>query len=296
VDEVEDYRSGNKETGPNVRIFFKEKTMAIVTISREFGSPGKEIGQQLAKRLDYAYIDRAQILERMRVLGKEWAKRGEEFDEHPPSMWERNDWSYQGFVALSQSIILNFGRKDRVVLMGRGGNFLFKGIPYALRVRITMPKEARIERVMKEDKLPRKTACWFVKKIDKEMTRAVYAIYGEDWDDPTAYDMLFDLAKKTETEIIQKIVTAAKERDQFNTVEARTILRLRAIAAKVKSAIATNPRFLVPTFDTEATAEGIALCGIIHNPTEQRDIEKIAKRLAEDVSIQSELHYRGLVR
>jgi hypothetical protein len=108
--------------------------------------------------------------------------------------------------------------------------------------------------------------------------------------------MGFDLAKKKEAEIIQKIIKAVSEKEKLNTEEARKILRLRATASKVKSAVAINPRFLVPTFDVEVGEEGIILRGIIHNPAERKEIEKVAERLAKEVSIKSELHYRGLLR
>ena len=68
-----------------------------------------------------------------------------------------------------------------------------------------------------------------------------------------------------------------------------------ALAAKVKAGIATNPHFLIPTFDVVTSAEGIILRGIIHSPSEHKEIEKQAKKLAGDVLIKSELHYRRLV-
>jgi cytidylate kinase len=269
--------------------------MAIITISREFGSSCKQIGQVLASQLGYAYIDRSKIHQEIGLLGKQWQKLEEELDDHNPTMWERYDWSFQAFVALSQSIILNFGLRDRVILMGRGGNFLFKGIPYVLRIRIVMPQEARIKRVVHELEIPRKKARWLVEKIDKEMAGAVYTIYGKRWDAPSEYDMTFDLGKTRGEEIVKKIKKAVAEKEKKNTEKARAMLRLRAVAAKVKAGIATNPHFLIPTLDVEAGTGGIILHGIVHSPTEHEEIEKLAQKLAEDVPIKSELHYRGLV-
>lgn len=270
--------------------------MAIITISREFGSSGKDIGQSLAESLGYEYIDRRKILADMKAIGKQWGKLGEEFDEHYPNVWERYDWSFRGFVALTQSIILNYGLKDRVVLMGRGGNFLFKDVPYALRIRISMPKEARIARLMKEEDFTRNTACWLVKKADKEMAHAVNLIYGKHWDDEAEYDMRFDLGVKKEQEIIRMIKKALVKKEKLNTEKAQKALRIRAIAAKVKAGIATNRNFLIPTLDVKAAGESIVLHGIIHNAKEEEQIEKEAKRLAGDIPIKIDLHYRGLLR
>jgi cytidylate kinase len=270
--------------------------MAIITISREFGSSGKEIGQSLAEGLGYEYIDRGKIIDDMKALGKEWGKLGEEFDERRPNVWERYDWSFRGFVALTQSILLNYGLKDRVVLMGRGWNVLFKNVPYTLRVRISMPIEARIARLMREEDFTRDSASWIIEKADKEMTDVIYWIYGKGWDDPLEYDMRFDLGVKNEQEVIGIIKEALIKKEELNTEEAQKALRMQAIAAKVKAGIATNPNFLIPTLDVKAAGETIVLQGIIHNPKEKEHIEKEARRLAGDIPIEFGLHYRGLLR
>lgn len=270
--------------------------MAILTISREFGSGGEEVGQWAAKTLGYELIDRQRILDDMKELGKQWGKLGEEFDEHYPSLWERYDWSFRGFVALSQSIILNYALKDKVVLTGRGGNFLLKGIPYALRIRVVAPKDKRVERIMHKEDISRETARWLIEKADSEMSRAVHLIYGKNWDNPAEYDMRFDMSVQTAEEVLTIVKEALSEKEKYNTEEAKSVLRLRVIAAKVKAGIVTNPSFLIPTLDVETTEGSLVLRGIIHNPKEQIRIEEEAKKLAEGVPIKCELHYRGLLR
>ena len=55
----------------------------------------------------------------MSAQGSQWEEFGKEFDEHYPNVWERFDWSFTGFVALSQSIILNYALKDNVSDCGK---------------------------------------------------------------------------------------------------------------------------------------------------------------------------------
>ena len=148
--------------------------MAIVTISRQLGSIDKEITQSMARLWKYEYIDRRKILDDMSAKGKQWEEFGKEFDEHYPNMWERFDRSFAGFVALSQSIILNHALKDNVIIVGRGGNFLLRDVPFALNVRIVAPLEQRLEAIMKRENLSRSAAELFVKKVDKEISRAVH--------------------------------------------------------------------------------------------------------------------------
>ena len=271
--------------------------MAIVTISREFGSIGKEIGQMLAASLGYEYVDRKKMLHDVKAIGgNQWEKLGEEFDEHSPNVWERHDWSFRGFVTLAQSIFLEYALKDKVVLVGRGGNFLLKEIPYALRVRIVMSKEARLERVMKDQEMPRDIARLLVEKADHEMARSVQFIYGKKWDDSAEYDLVLDVDSQKPEEVIKIITTALTEKQNKYSEEAKKTLRLRARAAKVKAGILINASFLIPILDVEPAGDGIVFRGIIHNPKEQKRLEEEAKKLAGDVPIKFDLHYRGLIR
>jgi len=271
--------------------------MGIITISREFGSRGKEIGRSLAETLCYEYIDRGKIIDEMKAHGSQWGKVAEEFDHHYPNVWERYDWSFRGYLALTQSIILNYGLKNRMVLMGGGGNFIFKDIPYVLRVRVIMPVEARISRIMKEDDFTRGTASWVIEKSDREMADAVYLIYGRRWDDANEYDMKFDLGIQKEDEIVKAILEAFAEKEKLNTEEAQKKLRTLATAASVKAGIAMNRNFMmIPTLDVKTDGDTVVLHGIVHNPKEKEEIEKEAKKFAGDAPIAFDLHYRGFLR
>lgn len=269
--------------------------MAILTVAREFASGGVEIGQAVAQQIGYDYLDRKAILEDMKAAGGRWEKLGEEFDERSPNVWERYDWSFLGFVALSQSIMLEHALKDRLVIMGRGANFLLKGISHVLSVRIVAPLPLRVERVMKREDIDRETARWLVEKADAERSRALHYIYGKQWADAHEYDIVFNVGIQGEEEIISTIEKALAEKDKFYTEEAKTLLQHRAIAAKVKARIATNPKFLVTTLEVVPRKGELVLRGVIRSREERKRIEEEAKAAAGDMPVRCELHHRGLL-
>ncbi|MBI5098392.1 MAG: cytidylate kinase-like family protein [Nitrospirae bacterium] len=264
--------------------------MAILTISREFGSGGREIGQAVAALLNYAYLDKRRILSDLKAAGKKWEKWGRELDEHCPTIWEKHDWSFKGFSALIQSCIFNYALKDKVVIMGRGGNFLLKDIPSALRLRIIAPIDKRIERIMVRDSVDRETAKWLAEKTDNERACFIRSIYGKEWNDPAEYDMIFDTGTRNEDEIVKIIKDVLLEKEQF--VSEIKELRMRAEAARVKAALLTNPNIFIPTLDVFHDGEGLVLRGVVHNPKQHKAVEEEAKRLAGDSPIRCELHYR----
>ena len=51
----------------------------------------------------------------------------------------------------SKVLFCTYALKNKVVIMGRGGNFLLKGIPYALRIRVTAPIERGLRGITRRD-------------------------------------------------------------------------------------------------------------------------------------------------
>jgi cytidylate kinase len=271
--------------------------MAVLTISRQFGSGGKAIGEGIANALGYEYIDRGRMHRDLRAKGprfEEWAKA---FDEHYPAVSERSDWGFRGFVALIQSIILDYARKDKVVIVGTGAAFLLKGIPHVLRIRVIADLETRIDRVQGDDVVSAGTARWLIQKADSEMAGAVYTIYGAYWDDPHAYDMVFDTSVETREAIIEKVRSGLLERDPLNTEQVRRVLETKALAAKIKAIIAVDPTFMVSVLDVEMKEEGMAeyglmVRGIVHNREDIQRIQEIARVQAGDMPVEFDLVYR----
>lgn len=264
--------------------------MAILTISREFGSGGREIGQAVAALMNYEYVDKQRLLDDLKGSGAEWEKWGKELDEHCPTVWEKNDWSFRGFSALVQSCILDHALRGNVVIMGRGGNFLLRGVPSAFRVRINAPLDQRIERIMMRESVDRETAKWLIKKTDSERECSIRSMYEKEWDDADAYDIIFDTGKRNEEEIVNIIRENLQEREHVAGNE--KVLVMRAEAARLKAALLTDPKLFVPTLEVFHDGDTIVLRGIVHSPKEHKAVEQEAKRLAKDLPLRCELHYR----
>lgn len=266
--------------------------MAILTISRQIGSVDKEIMQSMARLWKYEYIDRRKIMEDISAYGGRWEEFGKEYDEHSPNLWERYDRSYTGFVVLSQSIILSYALKDNVVIVGRGGNFLLRDVPYCLSVRIVAPLEQRVDAIMKRENLSRGAAELLVKRIDKEMKGAVHRIYESNIDDPSAYDLFFDVGVLPIHEVMAATRAALLEKDKLKTEDAVKALRMKALARKVRAGIQTSPKHWIPVFDVLPGEDRLLVTGVVPNPEWRRKIENACKELAGEVPVEFALHYR----
>jgi cytidylate kinase len=278
-----------------------QRAMAILTIARAYGSGGKAVGEGVAKLLNYDYVDRGRVLEDMRRVSEKWEDQAEYFDENYPGFFERYDWSFRGYVALNQCYFLDYALKDRVVIMGRGGNFLLKGIPFSMRIRVQAPIEKRVERIMTLLEMNRENAKYLIEKADREMAGAVYLIYGRHWDDPDQYDYVFDTSKQTIEEIVETVTGELLKRDQLRTPEAEAILRLRVISAKIKAALRTSPGLTISDLDVDPKEEGmieygVVLRGIVHELNDVKEAGEIAKKIAGDIPVDNQLQYKMFSR
>jgi cytidylate kinase len=266
--------------------------MAVLTISRESGSGGREMGRTVAEALGYEYVDKEKFLGDIRKSGKNWERWAEDLDEHSPSIWEKYDWSFRAFGALVQSAVLKHAVRDDTVIIGRGGNFLLEGIPFSLRIRLVAPIEVRIARIAEEESVDHGKARWLVERMDRERSGFLYALYGRHCDDPSEYDFVLNTGFKPVEEAVPLMKELLKERDRFNTEEWRKVLEMRALAARIKAALLTDPSYFIPTLDVDYEWNKLVLRGVIHNPKEHRGIEKVARDLAGNVPVKFELHYR----
>jgi cytidylate kinase len=266
--------------------------MAILTISREFGSGGRDIGRGVAEELGYEYLNRDRFFKEVRARGETWEQWGKGLDEHSPSVWEKYDWSFRGFAALTRSILLDYAVNDNAVLMERGGNFLLKGVSHAFRIRIIAPLEERLSRVMIRESVDYDTARWLIDRTDYERSQFIMALCGTNWSDAEGYDEVFDTGIQAIDEIVGSVCETLGHRDELKTEEVQQELRLHAQAAKLEARLFTYPQLFVSTLEVSVEEGTLVLRGIVRDPKQKRRVEEIAAELSSDLPIKFNLHYR----
>jgi cytidylate kinase len=266
--------------------------MAILTISRDYGSGGREVGRSLADRLGYRYVDRVTLQAALSTADPRWVRFAEEYDERKPSVWERYDWSFRGYAALLQRHILEAAAAGRVVIVGRGGAFLLAGVPTALHVRVVAPLAARIERITRREHADHVSVRRMVERIDRERAGFIRAIYGRAWDDPGAYDLICDTSLLEPAAIVDDLVARLVLRDRADEAAAARLIDLRLAAARVRAALLTEPRLQLPTLEVPLEGDRIVVRGVLHRPEEKRLIQELAQPQAGNHPVRFDLHTR----
>ncbi|HET7874025.1 MAG TPA: cytidylate kinase family protein [Methylomirabilota bacterium] len=240
--------------------------MAIITISHEIGAGGPEIGQQIAERLGLRYVDQDLISDAAHRYGLLEEKLSH-LDESKPSLMERFDAETRRYITVIQTALYEFAEHDQVVLMGRGGQWLLRGVPHVLRVRVMAPFELRVRRLAKklqgqmgEQTNPR-TVTEMVRRDDTEKAGRMRYLYEVDLADPALYDLVVNTEKLTVAAAAELIAAAVRRPEVATTPEGAQVVADRALASRVQVALASHPETRKYRISVEAKAGVVTLEG-----------------------------------
>ena len=195
----------------------------IITIGRQFGSGGKEVGIRVAKELGIPFYDKELLQEAAKKSGL-CEKIFENFDERPKSLLYSIAMDSYMFAlpgtgagdSLEQQVYLatfntirQLAEQGPCVMIGRCADYALAEHPDHLSLFIHAPMDVRIQRVAKRQNLTPEKARQLIIKTDKR--RASYYEYysSRKWGAVDSYDFCLDssyLHLGGTVELIQTIV------------------------------------------------------------------------------------------
>ncbi len=173
----------------------------VITISREFGSGGREIGKLLAKELGYNYYDSELIRLAAEKSGytPEYIEQNEQALKNPVLhdffAWyagplEQSDLPKVDQIFQKESALIHeLSKSGSCVIVGRLANYILKDMPNAYHIFISAGASAEAKRVSERDNISLETAAAKVKKVNRE--RAVHCKHftKTDWGNVANYNL-----------------------------------------------------------------------------------------------------------
>lgn len=176
----------------------------VITISREYGSGGHEVGELLAKQLGITFYDKELI-----SLVAEESKFSEEFvsqneQKLPNSLLYQmimqdyeaplnKSLSYDDALFVAQSrVIRRLSSEKPCVIVGRCANYILKDRPNTINVFIYADMSYKINRVISEYGISPDKALESIRKIDKNRKEHYFHYTGQEWGDSRNYNIAFD--------------------------------------------------------------------------------------------------------
>lgn len=172
----------------------------VITISRQYGSGGREIGERLSEALGVEFFDN-KLLE---VAAKDSGIHQSHFEENDEK--RSNSLLYllsttygQGGIPFDDSLffakleaIRKIASEQSCVIMGRCSDYALKDFSNVLNVFISAPFEARVKRAEEVYGITAKHSADYVKRIDKQRTSYYNYYTDKRWGQPQNYHLCID--------------------------------------------------------------------------------------------------------
>ena len=261
--------------------------MAIITFSREMGTGAYAVAKELAKRLKYTLVDRVKIEELAESYGLT-AEILERVDEKPPSYRTAEDRMQAAHLATMELILMDCARKGNVILYGRGGQDLVKGLKNVLRVRFIAPFEERVERFAEREWIDPDLARELIRKSDHQLGGFIHFYFHRDWNDPMNYDLIFNTTNFSQGAMVECIVAASKEpRLKETEEESMVLLDDRILAKRVEAELLKSS--LERALQIEAENGVVTLSGHVKSEDEVEEAIRLAGAVEGVTDVESQL-------
>lgn len=191
--------------------------LRFVTISRQAGSFGELIAEDLAGRLGWRIYDR-EIVETISRDSHTRESLVQQLDEKSQTLFhdtvkrlfgmaEGGSLGVETYHLLLVKTLVSLGTHGQAILVGRGANFALRGQP-GLHVRIVASPKVRQERLAAIWKLDNRDANRRMLRLDEERRAFILRHYKLDPDDPRHYDAVYNTDTLAPERITASILAA----------------------------------------------------------------------------------------
>ena len=215
--------------------------MAVITISREFGSEGNYIGPKVAKALGYRVV----FKQTLKSIFEHYGIVDFEVLHQPrPHFWSGYDEARDESIEFMVDVIRAVAGYGNVILMGRCSGAILSDCSDVLNVRIQAPFDVRVQRIRREHLVDAADVERFVHDKDTEQTRLFENFHCSKWEKATTFDMVVNTGKLSPDLAAQMIVEAAKSLEEATHLSEPTTRSIRvspALRAMVREVLDAPP-------------------------------------------------------
>lgn len=207
------------------------KEKYVITIGRQFGSGGREIGRIVANKLGIKYYDKELLAEAAKESGVN-TEFFEASDEKSPNIFAHSNlWAFNiGYsignffsadISFSDDklyqaqseVIKKFAELSPCVIVGRSADYVLREHPCLISIFISASEEACVKRVIERcDCNNEEEALLLIEKKNKLRSNYYNFYCDKEWGNATSYDLCIDSSKITSEQAADIIVEYVKKR------------------------------------------------------------------------------------
>lgn len=263
--------------------------MGIITISRELAALGDETAQELAKLLDFRFVDKQALEERIKSYGIAGPKL-KKYDERKPSLLASLSQDRDDYLHYLKTAMFAEAEEGSCVFIGRGASMVFRNVPGVISIFLVAPFEIRIERVKSYFHCDEKRARQIIERSDQDRIGFHRYFFDINWKDPGNYQISLNTAvfhPAVCAEIIKRLADYALTPE----TEAENAARLRELILEqqVKHHIIYEREIPVHFLETSVSGNMVTLYGVANSQALIEAALNAAREVAGSAVIQNEI-------
>jgi cytidylate kinase len=215
--------------------------MNLICVSQGSLNTGREFAESLARKLDYGFLAREEIVERAAAEGIAVGRLETAVVKRRP-LDERLVHDRDLYLAFTTNMICERALQENLVYAGRTGHLLLPGVTHTLRVRIVTDMETRIKSVMQRLRLGREKAKQYIEQVEEDRERWARLLYDVDWRFSGIYDLVVNLEQVGIESAATALCSYAELPEFKETPASRKALENLLLAARARIALAQDRR------------------------------------------------------
>lgn len=177
------------------------KKHIVITISRDFGAEGHEIGMILQKRLQIKLYDK-DILEQAAIrkgvavsaISAADENTGKSFFSSFPIITAGFKPEEDRLFEVEEQIIHDVASNESCIIVGRLSDYLLRNEPFCIKVLIYAPLQFRVENIMNKRNMTENEARKYVKQMDAKRKKYCEFYSNGKWNQQEGKDICLNRA------------------------------------------------------------------------------------------------------
>ncbi len=203
------------------------KPRPIITVSRQAGSGGRMLAEQLGEALGLPVHDKSLVehIAQDANLEQELAQRLDERVVSQAHLWVEGVLKQKIFLRSNYQVALvrtitHLAAPGGVIFLGRGAELIL-GEKADLRLRVVGSTRTRLGNIMRWTGLSRMEARAILQETDKRRDEFIRGLFKVDPWDPVHYDLVLNADRMTVDEMTDLVLAALMQNAPRNQVAAR---------------------------------------------------------------------------
>ena len=267
--------------------------MAVITMTREMGSLGRDVALGLADRLGLELVQHElveHIAEKMHMRESSVNR----FLEGRSSLLERWGINENDMSLYTTEELLDVAKRGNVLIRGWGATYVMREITHVTCVRICAPVTMRARNVMERVGIADpEVAKKEVRRNDAAYARRMQHLFHVDYRDPMFYDMVLNTEKLSVDACIDMIVGVTERAEGQPTPESNArldhMLRLARVRSALRRSDITNRPTPSLTIELDPDSGELLLSGVADDQAFKDEAERLAREVAGITSVRNEL-------